>query len=79
MKKVLVPPGNKDRILTLRYHLVYRETRSLMTMPTHRLPHNAGKASDDTGERPVLSALGGPFAAPLIAVLPAVDSSLGMR
>ena len=40
--------GNKDRMDILRYHLVCRLRGHLSLMPTHQLPHNAGKASEDT-------------------------------
>ena len=53
--------------------------RPLIPMPTHRLPHNAGKASKDTQAQPFPSALGGPFAAPLFAPLSAMRNSLWMR
>jgi hypothetical protein len=51
----------------------------LCTVPTHRLPANAGNASEDTEVKPVLPALGGPFAAPLFAPLSALRHSLWMR
>ena len=53
--------------------------RPLIPMPTHRLPHNAGNASKDTQAQPFPSALGGPFAAPLFALLSAMQNSLWMR
>lgn len=71
--------GNKDRIDILRYHLVCCETQPLMQMPTHPLPDNAGIASEDTKDEPVPPALGGPFAAPLFALLSALQNSLWMR
>ena len=47
-------------------------------MPTHRLPVNAGNASEDTGgERPFPTALCGPFAAPLFAPLSAPGTLCG--
>ncbi len=51
----------------------------LIPMPTHRLPRNAGNASKDTQASPFPSALGGPFAAPLLAPLSALQNSLWMR
>ena len=71
--------GNKDRIDILRYHLVCRRSDHLNRMPTHPLPDNAGIASEDTWDKPVPPALGGPFANPLFAPLPAIRSSLWTR
>ena len=79
-KKVLVPLREQgQKIQFLRYHLACRFPRPLTPMPTHRLPHNAGKASKDTQAQPFPSALGGPFAAPLFAPLSAMRNSLWMR
>ena len=55
------------------------EIRPLCTAPTRRLPVNAGNASEDTPVNPFPSALGGPFAAPLFALLSAMQNSLWMR
>lgn len=54
-KKPLLPRlGEQGQNLQiLRYHLVCRlQKRPLCTVPTHRLPHNAGIASEDTWEHP---------------------------
>lgn len=54
-KKSLLPRlGEQGQNLQiLRYHLVCRlQKRPLCTVPTHRLPHNAGIASEDTWEHP---------------------------
>ncbi len=48
-------------------------------MLTHPLPHNAGKASEDTQDKPFPTALNGPFADPLFALLSAMQNSLWMR
>ena len=78
-KNVLVPPmGNKDRKLC-GATLFAGINRPLCPVPTHRLPVNAGNASEDTKAKPVLPALGGPFAAPLFAPLSALGNSLWMR
>ena len=72
--------GNKDRKnKILRYHLACRKIRPLVTVPTHRLPVNAGNASVDTRFSTVPSALGGPFDASLFALLSALQNSLWMR
>ena len=78
IKKVLVPPmGNKDRNNKFCGTTLFAEKiRPLSTVPTHRLPHNAGTASEDT-RKSVLSALGGPFAAPLFAPLSAPGTLCG--
>ena len=78
IKKVLVPPmGNKDRNNKFCGTTLFAEKiRPLSTVPTHRLPHNAGTASKDT-RKSVLSALGGPFAAPLFAPLSAPGTLCG--
>lgn len=51
-----------------------------MRMPTHPLPNNAGKTSEDTADFcPVPPALGGPFSGSLTAPLSALRDSLWMR
>ena len=77
-KNALVPYGNKDRKLC-GATLFAGINRPLCPVPTHRLPVNAGNASEDTKAKPVLPALGGPFAAPLFAPLSALGNSLWMR
>ena len=79
IKKVLVPLREQgQKVHFLRYHLVCRMNRPLCPVPTHRLPVNAGNASEDTGgESPFLTALCGPFAAPLFAPLSAPGTLCG--
>ena len=48
-------------------------------MPTHRLPLTQALRQQILGVTPFPSALGGPFAAPLFALLSAVQNSLWMR
>ena len=79
MKKVLAPPkGSKDRkdnFCGTTLLAVYNGR--LITMPTHRLPHNAGNASEILRPKPVPPALCGPFAAPLHAPLSAPGTLCG--
>ena len=80
-KKVLIPlwgtrTGNTESCGTT---LLAGMTRPLITVPTHRLPVNAGNASVDTRLTAVPSALGGPFDASLFALLSALQNSLWMR
>ena len=42
------PEGTRTENTFLRYHLVCRIIRPLCPVPTHRLPVNAGNASEDT-------------------------------
>jgi len=80
MKKVLVPLWEQgQKIHFCGTTLFAGSLRPLCPVPTHRLPVNAGNASEDTEEIPVLPALGGPFAAPLFAPLSALRHSLWMR
>ena len=77
-KKALVPRREQgQKIHFLRYHLVCRKIRPLCTVPTHRLPVNAGIASEDTLENPFPPALSGPFAAPLFAPFSAPGTLCG--
>ena len=78
MKKVLAPPkGSKDRKHFSAVPPCLPPARPLMTMPTHRLPHNAGNASEILRPKPVPPALCGPFAAPLHAPLSAPGTLCG--
>ena len=80
-KKVLAPPTGGTRTELTNSAVppcLPIANRPLSTVPTHRLPNNAGIASEDT-RKSVLSALGGPFAAPLFALLSALRDSLWMR
>ena len=47
-KKSLLPIGGARTGIYLRYHLACRIPGRLMTVPTHRLPCNEGKSSEDT-------------------------------
>ena len=77
IKKPSFPMGTRTEKTFLRYHLVCRKNRPLCTVPTHRLPVNAGIASEDTLENPFPPALSGPFAAPLFAPLSAPGTLCG--
>ena len=80
-KKVLAPPigGTRTELTNSAVPpCLPIANRPLSTVPTHRLPNNAGIASEDT-RKSVLPALGGPFAAPLFALLSALRDSLWMR
>ena len=79
-KKSLFPnreQGQKRQFL--RYHLVCRKIRPLCPVPTHRLPVNAGNASEDTlvAHFPLPSAAH--YTDPLFAPLSALRCSLWMR
>ena len=77
-EKALAPPGgSKDRKHFSAVPPCLPPARPLMTMPTHRLPHNAGNASKILRPKPVPSALCGPFAAPLHAPLSAPGTLCG--
>ena len=79
-KKVLVPLKEQGQKVDFCGTTLFAGiSRPLNPVPTHRLPVNAGNASEDTQVKPVLSALGGPFAAPLFAPLSALRHSLWMR
>ena len=70
--------GNRDR----KYNfcgttLLAGKSSRLITVPTHRLPVNAGNASEDTKASPFPPALCGPFAAPLFAPLSAPGTLCG--
>ena len=76
MKKVPAPHrGARTELHILRYHLACCKIQPLITVPTHRLPVNAGNASEDTEKEIlfVLPALGGPFTDPLFIPLPASE------
>lgn len=74
-----LPLGNKDRIDILRYHLVCCLRSHLMQMPTHPLPLTQATRQKILRTSPFPTALNGPFADPLFALLSALQNSLWMR
>ena len=79
-KKIPVPPWEQgQKVHFCGTTLFAGSLRPLCPVPTHRLPVNAGNASEDTLAAPFPPALSGPFAAPLFAPLSAMRNSLWMR
>ena len=80
IKKVLVPLREQgQKVHFLRYHLVCRINRPLCPVPTHRLPVNAGNASEDTQGDPFSHCPLRPICCPAFRSALSCRNSLWMR
>ena len=79
IKKPSFPMGTRTEKTFLRYHLVCRKIRPLCTVPTHRLPVNAGIASEDTLEKSISPCPQRPICCPAFRSALSPRNSLWMR